>query len=105
MSKRFRLLLILILICVALAFLYPTIKWYFLVPEEKRELSFASRNQIKLYAQRKAVDILRELQELEADDPLPEEYHFLTDVAKRITKPREEPYPEIGPWSSYSGAI
>ena len=64
MLKRYRLLLILILIGVALAFLYPTIKWYFLVPEEKRELSYASRNQIKLYAERKAVDTLRDLQGL-----------------------------------------
>ena len=59
MSKRFRLLLILILIGVAFAFLYPTIEWYFFVPEQKRELSYASRNQIKLYAERKAADILR----------------------------------------------
>jgi preprotein translocase subunit SecD len=82
MSKRFRLLLILILIGVALAFLYPTIEWYFLVPEEKRELSFASRNQIKLYAERKAAEVLSELQGLDPDEPLPEEYGFLTDRAK-----------------------
>jgi preprotein translocase subunit SecD len=82
MSKRFRLLLILILIGVALAFLYPTIEWYFMVPEEKRELSFASRNQIKLYAERKAADTLRELQGLEPDDPLPGEYAFLTEKAR-----------------------
>jgi preprotein translocase subunit SecD len=82
MSKRFRLLLILILVGVALAFLYPTIEWYFLVPEEKRELSYASRNQIKLYAERKAADTLRELQNLEPEDPLPGEYGFLTEKAK-----------------------
>jgi len=82
MSKRFRLLLILILIGVALAFLFPTVKWYFLIPEQKRELSYASRNQIKLYAERKAADTLRELQNLEPDEPLPEEYGFLTEKAK-----------------------
>jgi preprotein translocase subunit SecD len=82
MSKRFRLLLILVLFGVALAFLYPTFKWYFLVPEQMRELSFASRNQIKLYAERKAADTLRELQIMEPDEPLPEEYSFLTDKAK-----------------------
>ena len=74
MSKRFRLLLILILIGVALAFLFPTIRWYFLVPEQKRELSYASRNQIKLYAEREAADTLRELQDMEPEELLPEEY-------------------------------
>jgi preprotein translocase subunit SecD len=82
MSKRFRLLLILVILGVALAFLYPTIKWYFLIPDNERELSYASRNQIKLYAERRAADVLRELQALEPEDPLPEEYVFLTEKAK-----------------------
>jgi len=93
MSKRFRLLLILILVGVAVAFLYPTIKWYFLVPEQKRELSFASRNQIKLYAERKAADTLGELQSLESEDPLPEEYQFLTEKAKENYKTEGRPLP------------
>ena len=57
MSKRFRFLLVIILVAVVLVFLYPTITWYFIVTQEKQELSFASRNQIKLYAERKAADM------------------------------------------------
>jgi preprotein translocase subunit SecD len=93
MSKRFRLLLILILIGVAFAFLYPTIQWYFFVPEQKRELSFASRNQIKLYAERKAAEILRELQAMEPDEPLPAEYGFLTENAKENYRTEGRPIP------------
>jgi len=95
MSKRFRLLLILILIGVAFAFLYPTIKWYFLVPAEKRELSFASRNQIKLYAERKAADTLRELQNLDPAEPLPEQYGFLTDKAKENYRTEGRSVPRV----------
>jgi preprotein translocase subunit SecD len=95
MSKRFRLLLILILIGVAFAFLYPTIKWYFLVPPEKRELSFASRNQIKLYAERKAADTLQELQNLDPEEPLPEQYGFLTDKAKENYRTEGRSIPRV----------
>jgi len=95
MSKRFRLLLILILIGVALAFLFPTVKWYFLIPEQKRELSYASRNQIKLYAERKAADTLRELQNLEPDEPLPEEYGFLTEKAKENYRTEGRSIPRV----------
>jgi preprotein translocase subunit SecD len=95
MLKRYRLLLILILIGVALAFLYPTIKWYFLVPEEKRELSYASRNQIKLYAERRAADTLRELQGLEPEETLPEEYGFLTEKAKENYRTEGRTVPRV----------
>jgi preprotein translocase subunit SecD len=93
MSKRFRFLLILILIGVVFAFLYPTIQWYFFVPEQKRELSFASRNQIKLYAERQAADILRKLQAMEPGEPLPEEYGFLTEKAKENYRTEGRPVP------------
>jgi preprotein translocase subunit SecD len=71
MSKRFRLLLVLLLIGVAFYFLYPTISWYLIVPESKRALASGSRTQIRAYAERQAADGLRELQGLGVDAPLP----------------------------------
>ncbi len=81
MSKRFRILLVVVLVAVAFSFLYPTLKWHFLVPQAKRDLSSGSRNQIKLYAERKAADTLREFQSKASEDPLPDEYKFLIDKA------------------------
>jgi preprotein translocase subunit SecD len=72
MSKRYRLLLVLLLVGVAFYFLYPTISWYFIVPENKRTLASGSRAQIRAYAERKAAEGLRELQGLGVDSPLPE---------------------------------
>jgi preprotein translocase subunit SecD len=95
MSKRFRLLLIIILVGVAFSFLYPTIKWYFLVPQTKRDLSSGSRNQIKLYAERKAADTLRELQGMDPEDPVPEEYLFLKDKAKENYRTEGRTVPRV----------
>ena len=52
MSKRFRFLVILVLLAVAFSFLYPTIKWYVLIPAKDKQLAAGTRNQIKLYAER-----------------------------------------------------
>ena len=95
MSKRFRLLLVIILMGVAFSFLYPTIKWYFLVPQVKRDLSSGSRNQIKLYAERKAADTLRELQSMDPEDPVPEEYLFLSDNAKENYRAEGRTVPRV----------
>ena len=95
MSKRFRLLLVIILMGVAFSFLYPTIKWYFLVPQAKRDLSSGSRNQIKLYAERKAADTLRELQSIDPEDPVPEEYLFLSDKAKENYRTEGRTVPRV----------
>ncbi|MFW5801007.1 MAG: protein translocase subunit SecD [Spirochaeta sp.] len=54
MSKRFRFLTILVFVGIAAAFLYPTVDWYFFVPEDMKEIAAASRVQIRDYAQREA---------------------------------------------------
>ncbi|MCK5007314.1 MAG: protein translocase subunit SecD [Spirochaetales bacterium] len=95
MSKRFRLLLVIILIGVAFSFLYPSIQWYFLVPQTKRDLSSGSRNQIKLYAERRAADTLRELQSMDPDDPVPEEYLFLRGKAKENYRTEGRTVPRV----------
>jgi len=93
MSKRVRLLLILALAALAFWFLLPTIRWYFMVPAAQRELSSGSRTQIRLYAERKAAEVLKELQAAGAQDPLPEQYSFLIEEARQTykTQAREVP--------------
>jgi preprotein translocase subunit SecD len=108
MSKRFRILLVLVLLGIAVSFLYPSFKWYFLVSQEQKELSAGSRLQIKLYAEQQARDALQELVALGEDDSLPGEYAFLSAGAKERYKLEKKPAPKV--WtvreilSSYTGA-
>jgi preprotein translocase subunit SecD len=81
MSKRFRLLLILVLLGIAFAFLYPSLQWYFLLSPEVKQLATGSRPQIKAYAERKARGVLAELTAVPVEDPLPAQYKFLTKQA------------------------
>lgn len=87
MSKRFRFLLVLVLIIVAAVFLFPTFKWYVAIGDDSKELATSSREQLRDYTLIKAGEKLKELQKLLAGDkeaPLPDEYLFLTDNVKSI---------------------
>jgi preprotein translocase subunit SecD len=66
-------------------FLYPTFEWYFMIPEDQKELAAGSNTQIKEYARGQAAKELEELTALASDDPeasVPEEYSFLIETAK-----------------------
>jgi len=97
MSKRFRFVVILVLLAVAFSFLYPTIKWYVLIPVKDKELAAGTRNQIKLYAEREAGEALKALLAFDSLENLPEEYLFLTQSAKERFKIEKKPVPKV--WS------
>ncbi len=87
MSKRFRFLLVLVLIIVAAVFLFPTFKWYVTIHDNVKELATSSREQLRDYALVVAGEKLKEWQGLLAGDkevPLPDEFLFLTDRVKSI---------------------
>ncbi len=87
MSKRFRFLLVLVLIIVAAVFLFPTFKWYVTINDNVKELATSSREQLRDYTLMVAGEKLKELQGLLAGDkeaPLPDEFLFLTDRVKSI---------------------
>lgn len=71
MKKRYRLLLIVALIAVGFYFLWPSITWYFLTPQADKEVAESSRNQIKVFAQEKADEVVKRLVAMSPDDPLP----------------------------------
>ncbi len=77
MKKRYRLLLTIVLMAVAFYFLWPSLKWYFLTPQADKEIAESSRTQIKVYAQDKAGEVIKELVAANSDDPLPAKYEFL----------------------------
>lgn len=85
MSKRFRLVVVLALVGVSVFFLYPTVQWYFFVPDDMQELAASSREQVREYSRAEARDALAALQRLvsgDEDNPLPEEYAFLSGDAE-----------------------
>jgi preprotein translocase subunit SecD len=82
MSKRFRLLLIVVLLGVGFAFLYPSLKWYFILSPQVKSLAIGSRPQIKAFAERKAREVMAELQAAPLSEPLPQQYEFLIKPAK-----------------------
>ncbi|MFA6506466.1 MAG: protein translocase subunit SecD [Treponemataceae bacterium] len=85
MSKRYRFFIVLATVAVCFSFLFPTIRWYFMVPKEQQALALGSREQIKTYATRKAQADLKELKALvqsQNSAALPVKFDFLITNAK-----------------------
>jgi len=97
MSKRFRLVLVLALIAISAYFIYPTVRWYFYLPESERELASGSREQIRDYARQEASEALDELRSSvseDAEQPLPEQYAFLIDEARSVYRAEDREVPD-----------
>ncbi len=89
MSKFKRFLVFLAVIGCALFFLWPTIRWYFMIPENEKALAMGSREQIREYALDFAAQDIRELKKLaveKADEALADEYDFMVGAAKKANK-------------------
>ncbi len=100
MSKRGRLLIVILVVLVCGVFLWPTYNWYFNVPQEMKDLSAASREQIREYSVTMAENGLETLQSLAVKDPkaaVPEKYDFIVDYAKEQYKIEEKDAPDA--WS------
>ncbi|MDR2185119.1 MAG: protein translocase subunit SecD [Treponema sp.] len=96
MNKRYRFIIILVTIGVCLAFLSPTLRWYFMVPREDQTLALGSREQIKIYASQTArakLEILRQAGRNGGD--LPAELSFLIVPAKKSLKKFKKPLPDV----------
>jgi len=99
MSKKLRFLLVLAFLGLAGYLIYPTVTWYFLTPEDMRELAMGTREAIRDYAQEQAVADRDELMDLISDEeafdgPLPEKYSYLIPIAKKNYKMINEPLPD-----------
>jgi preprotein translocase subunit SecD len=81
MKKRYRFLLIVVLVAVGFYFLWPSIKWYFFTPQADKEVAESSRNQIKVFAQEQADEVVKKLVALSPDDPLPADQSYLAAKA------------------------
>ncbi len=96
MSKRGRLIVVLLVLAVCGYFLYPTISWYSFVLQETKELATGSKEQIKEYARGRAAQDLRELKELVGNNPeeqLPSDFSYLKGLAKENYKAADRDIP------------
>lgn len=97
MSKRFRFLLVLLVLVICGVFLYPTFNWYFIVSESDKRLAAASNQQIKDYAVRKATEDLAELRSLAEEDPeqeVPNNLRYLIQPAQNNYKLEKRDIPK-----------
>ena len=95
MSKRYRFIIVLAVMGICFVFLWPTIRWYFLVPRDQQALALESREQIKTYASRTAqIDFQRLIAIAQENGDVPEEFSFLVTQAKKIYKNSKQPHPE-----------
>ena len=99
MSKRARLLVVLIVLVAGGIFLYPTFNWYYMVPQDQKDLAAGSKEQIQSYSRGKASRDLTELKSLVSKDQnsaVPEKFSFLIDKAKENYKLEKTQMPKIG---------
>jgi preprotein translocase subunit SecD len=85
MKKRDRLIIVLLVLLMCGYFLYPTIKWYTIVPQETKDLASGSNEQIREYARGQATRELKAIKSLVTSDPsadVPAEYSYLKSIAK-----------------------
>ncbi|HOZ72357.1 MAG TPA: protein translocase subunit SecD [Spirochaetales bacterium] len=89
MNKTKRFIIVLVVLAVAFAFLFPSLQWYAMTPKEDQALALGSREQIREYAWRMARADLAEIERLVAAsdaEPLPERFDPLVKRARKIYK-------------------
>ena len=98
MSKRFRFLLVVVVLLVATIFLIPSFRWYVLTSREEKDIASGSREEVKEYAIEQADgDLILIDQAIGAEDneaALPEEMLFLTEEIKDIMEAQGENAPK-----------
>jgi preprotein translocase subunit SecD len=95
MSKRYRFIIVLIVIGVCFVFLWPTLRWYFFLSMDEQERAQESREQIKAYASQTAqADLLRLIDAARDGEEVPPDLDFVTVQARKLYKDSKQPIPE-----------
>lgn len=108
MSKRGRLIVVLLVLLVCGYFIFPTINWYYGVPQVTKDLASGSREQIKEYARGQATKDLQSVKALVAEDPdseIPKDMDYLKELAREEYKGNGEKVPDSWTLSSVMKAF
>lgn len=97
MSKLRRFILVLAVLGVAFAFLFPSLKWYLWTPKEDQALAVVTREQIREYSRKMALGDISELKKLAmAGDTKPitaKDYAFALKAATKVYKDSRKAIP------------
>jgi preprotein translocase subunit SecD len=94
MSKRYRFLILIVVLGVCFLFLWPTIRWYFFIPKEQQALAMESRQQIRTYASQAAqADLQRLIDAARTDDAVPVDLEYLIPIARRMYRDNNQTLP------------
>ena len=95
MSKRYRLIIIAVIMALCFIFLLPSIRWYFWTSRLDQTRALGSREQIRTYASQTAqMDLENLISRARTGGDMPEELAFLTDTAKRIYRDARQSPPD-----------
>jgi preprotein translocase subunit SecD len=80
---------------VCFLFLWPTLRWYFLIPKDKQALALESRQKIRTYASQTAQSELQRLIDAaRVGGAVPEGLEFVTVRAKKLYRENKQAVPE-----------
>ncbi|MCR5724398.1 MAG: protein translocase subunit SecD [Treponema sp.] len=97
MNKRSRFIIILVVLAVCFAFLWPSISWYTRTPKDEQTLALGSLEKIKDYSTAKASEDVRSLKALARKDAsavLEPSYDYLVQAARKSYKADGKKAPE-----------
>ena len=103
MSKTRRLIIVIAVLAICFAFLYPSLQWYFWTPKEDQAIAVGSREQIREYSRRMAYSVVGDLKaKASAGDTtdLSKEYPLEIHLAKKAYKDSGRPLPKA--WNAES---
>lgn len=96
MNKRSRLVILIAVLAICFAFLWPSICWYGRTPKEVQALALGSTENIKDYASVKAAEDVRAIKDIAKKDPsakLEGQYEWLNKAAAKEYKALDEKVP------------
>ena len=96
MNKRSRLVVLIAVLAICFAFLWPSICWYGRTPKEVQALALGSTENIKDYASVKAAEDVRAIKAIAKEDPsakLEGQYEWLNKAAAKEYKALDEKVP------------
>jgi preprotein translocase subunit SecD len=104
MSKLQRLLIVLAVVAVSFAFLWPTVSWYWLTPKADKALAVGSREQIREYARSMAITDLNALKSSAAasDETKLDVQKFAVDIKAATSAYKTARKPEPASWTAKS---
>ncbi len=97
MNKRSRLVILIAVLAICFAFLWPSISWYGRTPKEVQALALGSTENIKDYASVKAAEDVRAIKAIAKEDPsakLEGQYEWLNKAAAKEYKALGEKAPK-----------